>query len=96
MQTENSLAEAADQQSVYTPTAFSYYSQLVTTPDTTPPTAPANFTGTPGLHHGESLLEHLHRQHRSSRLQRVPLHAAGGRPTLHGRLARHHDSARLQ
>ena len=48
MQTENLLAEAADHQSVYTPAAFSYYSQLVTTPDTTPPTAPANLTGRSG------------------------------------------------
>jgi fibronectin type 3 domain-containing protein len=48
MQTENSLAEAADQQSVYTDIAFSYHSQLVTTHDGTVPTAPTNLTGTPG------------------------------------------------
>jgi fibronectin type 3 domain-containing protein len=48
MQTENELAEAADQQSVYTPTAFSYYNQLVSTPDTTPPTVPAGLTGMSG------------------------------------------------
>ena len=47
MQTENSLAGAADQQSVYTAGAVSYYNQVVTKPDTTPPTAPANLTGTP-------------------------------------------------
>jgi fibronectin type 3 domain-containing protein len=48
MQDENPLAEAADQTSVYTPTAFSLYNQLVTTPDTTPPTVPSNFLGTAG------------------------------------------------
>ena len=48
MQDENPLAEAADQQSVYTPVAFSFYNQLVTTPDTTPPTVPPNFAGTAG------------------------------------------------
>jgi len=48
MQTENSLAEEADQQSWYTNVAFSYHSQLVTTHDGTAPTAPTNLTGTPG------------------------------------------------
>ena len=48
MQTETSLAGAADQTSVYSAFAFSYYNQLVTTPDTTPPTVPANLTGTAG------------------------------------------------
>jgi len=46
MQTENVLAGAADRQSVFTVTAVGYYNQLVTTPDTTPPTIPANLTGT--------------------------------------------------
>ena len=45
--TENSLATAADQQSVYTTTAFSYYNQLVANPDTTPPSVPINLTGKP-------------------------------------------------
>jgi fibronectin type 3 domain-containing protein len=49
MQTENVLAAAADQQSVYTPTAFSFFYQLIATPDATPPTAPANLTGTPAF-----------------------------------------------
>ncbi len=49
MQNENTLAGAADQNSVYTYGAFSYYNQLVTTPDTTPPTVPLNLTGTPGF-----------------------------------------------
>jgi fibronectin type 3 domain-containing protein len=48
MQTESVLATAADQQSVYTAGAFSYYNQLVTTPDTTPPTVPGTPTGTAG------------------------------------------------
>ncbi len=49
MQNENTLAGLADQSSVYTYGAFSYYSQLVTTPDTTPPTVPLNLTGKPGF-----------------------------------------------
>jgi len=49
MQTENVLAAAADQQSVYTPTAFSYYNQLITTPNATSPTAPSNLTASPGF-----------------------------------------------
>ena len=49
MQTESVLATAADQQSVYTAGAFSYYNQLVTTPDTTPPTVPPNLTGIAGF-----------------------------------------------
>jgi fibronectin type 3 domain-containing protein len=49
MQNENTLANAADQQSVYTYGAVSYYNQLVTTPDTTPPTVPASLAGTPGF-----------------------------------------------
>ena len=48
MQTENSLAATADQSSVYTGTAVSYYNQLVTAPDTTPPSAPPSLTGSPG------------------------------------------------
>ena len=48
MQTENVLAETADQQSVYTPAAVSFYNQLVTTPDTVPPTTPASLTGKSG------------------------------------------------
>ncbi|HXM44530.1 MAG TPA: fibronectin type III domain-containing protein [Bryobacteraceae bacterium] len=48
MNTENSLAAAADQQSVYAPTAFSYYSQLVTNSDLTPPSPPPTLTGTAG------------------------------------------------
>jgi len=47
MNTENTLATAADQQSVYTTTAFSYYSQLVPNPDTIPPSVPLNLSGTP-------------------------------------------------
>ena len=49
MQTENTLAGAADQTSVYSAFAFSYYNQLVTTPDTTPPTVPLNLKGTAGF-----------------------------------------------
>src|ERR1035438_3383066 len=49
MQIQNSLSVAADQQSVYTAIALSLYSQLVTTPDTTPPTVPLNLTGTNGF-----------------------------------------------
>jgi fibronectin type 3 domain-containing protein len=49
MQDENPLAESADQISVYTPTAFSYYNQLVTTPDTTLPSVPPSFTGNIGF-----------------------------------------------
>lgn len=49
MQIENQVATAADQQSVYTPTAVSYYNQLVTTPDTTPPSMPTNLTGSAGF-----------------------------------------------
>ncbi len=48
VQTENSLAGVADQQSVYTVGAVSYYNQLVVEPDTVPPTVPANLTGIPG------------------------------------------------
>jgi fibronectin type 3 domain-containing protein len=48
MQTENVLASAADQQSVFTATAVGYYNQLVTTADATPPTVPANLAGTAG------------------------------------------------
>jgi fibronectin type 3 domain-containing protein len=48
MQTENSMASTADSESEYTITAFRYYNQLVRTPDTIPPTTPANLTGTPG------------------------------------------------
>ena len=48
MQTENSLASAAISQMEYTTTAFSYYNQLVTPPDTTPPSAPTILTGTAG------------------------------------------------
>jgi fibronectin type 3 domain-containing protein len=47
-QTENQQAADADEVSVYTPTAVSYYHQLVTTPDTTPPTVPAALAGKPG------------------------------------------------
>jgi fibronectin type 3 domain-containing protein len=46
MAAENPLAGTADSQSIYTTTAFSYYNQLVTTPDVTPPSAPASLTGT--------------------------------------------------
>ena len=49
MQIQNSLSVAADQQSGYTAIALSLYSQLVTTPDTTPPTVPLNLTGTNGF-----------------------------------------------
>ena len=48
MQTENTLATAADSQSEYTVTAFRYYGNLVPTPDTIPPSVPSNLTGTPG------------------------------------------------
>jgi fibronectin type 3 domain-containing protein len=48
IQTENSLATVADQQSVYTINAVDYYNQLVTTPDTIPPTLPGALTGTAG------------------------------------------------
>ena len=48
MQNENTLAGAADFTSVYTWGAFTYNSQIVTTPDTTPPTAPASLAGTAG------------------------------------------------
>jgi fibronectin type 3 domain-containing protein len=48
MTTENSLATVADQQSVYTSNAVGFYHQLVTTPDTTPPTVPGAITGTAG------------------------------------------------
>jgi fibronectin type 3 domain-containing protein len=48
IQTENTLAGLADQQSVYTAGAVSYYNQLVVKPDTVPPTVPANLTGIPG------------------------------------------------
>ena len=48
VQTENSLAGKADQQSVYTAGAVNYYNQLVVKPDTVPPTVPANLTGIPG------------------------------------------------
>jgi fibronectin type 3 domain-containing protein len=54
MQVEDPLALAADSQSVYTTTAFSYYNQLVTTPDTTPPSAPSTLTGT-GSYTGANL-----------------------------------------
>jgi fibronectin type 3 domain-containing protein len=48
MQTENTLANSAGFQVQYTTTAFAYYHELVTTPDTTPPSVPTNLTGTPG------------------------------------------------
>ena len=48
MATQNSMASAADSQSEYTITAFRYYNQLVTTPDTIPPSVPVNLTGTAG------------------------------------------------
>ena len=48
VQAENPIAESADQASMYTPTAYVFYNQLVTTPDTTAPSVPANFSGTVG------------------------------------------------
>ncbi|HXM44647.1 MAG TPA: fibronectin type III domain-containing protein [Bryobacteraceae bacterium] len=48
-ETENSLATAADQISVYTDTGVNYYKQLVTTPDLTPPTQPPSLTGSAGF-----------------------------------------------
>ena len=48
MQAENPLAAAADSQSVYTSVGFSFYSQLITSPDTTPPSTPAGLTATVG------------------------------------------------
>ena len=48
-QTENSLASAAISLPAFTTTGFSYYSQLVTTPDVIPPSVPANLTGTAGV-----------------------------------------------
>ncbi|MGA2737057.1 MAG: hypothetical protein ABSG65_06350 [Bryobacteraceae bacterium] len=48
MNTENSLAAAADQQSVYATTAFNYYGQLVTDSDLAPPSTPSSLTGTAG------------------------------------------------
>jgi len=48
MQTESTLANDADQASVYTAFAFDYHNQLVRRTDTTPPTLPTNPTGTPG------------------------------------------------
>ena len=49
MQTQSSVTSTAVSQAWFTTTAFSYYGQLVTTPDTTPPSLPANLTGTPGV-----------------------------------------------
>jgi fibronectin type 3 domain-containing protein len=49
MALESPLAVAADSESVYTSMAFSFYNQLVTTPDTTPPSAPTGLTGTGGI-----------------------------------------------
>jgi fibronectin type 3 domain-containing protein len=46
-QAENSVAIIADTQSEYTTVALSYYNQLVTTPDPTPPSAPTNLAGVP-------------------------------------------------
>jgi hypothetical protein len=95
-QTENSLAAAADQISVYTDTGVNYYNQLVTTPDRSA-VRPAQPDRLGRLHHGESFMGRFQRQRRSrSGLQPVSLHSAGGRPTLHGGLSRHHDSAGLQ
>jgi fibronectin type 3 domain-containing protein len=48
MQNENTLAGAADQNSVYTWGAFTYNNQIVTTHDGTSPTAPASLAGTAG------------------------------------------------
>jgi fibronectin type 3 domain-containing protein len=48
MQTENSLASTAESLPAFTTTAFSYYDQLVTPPDTIPPSVPTNLTGTAG------------------------------------------------
>jgi len=48
MQTENSLATVADQQSVYADTAARYYRQVLPERDTTPPTAPGALTGKAG------------------------------------------------
>ena len=49
MVAENTAAAAGDSQSQFTTTAFSYYHQLVTTPDTTPPSVPANLIVTPAI-----------------------------------------------
>ncbi|MGA3043718.1 MAG: hypothetical protein ABSF54_23335, partial [Bryobacteraceae bacterium] len=50
MQIENQVATAADQQSVYTPTAQSYYlNQLVPAGDTTAPSTPTNLTASAGF-----------------------------------------------
>ena len=49
MQTETSLAGAANSSAEYTTTALSYYSQLVATPDATPPSVPTNLAGTAGV-----------------------------------------------
>ena len=49
MAAESPLAAAADQQSVYTAMGFAFYNQLVTTPDTTPPSQPTGLTGTAGM-----------------------------------------------
>jgi fibronectin type 3 domain-containing protein len=48
MQTENTLTTAANASAEFTSTAFSYYGQLVTAADVTPPSMPANLTGTAG------------------------------------------------
>ena len=42
---ETTLADQAMQQASYTSTALSFYSAIVSPPDTTPPSTPANFTG---------------------------------------------------
>ena len=48
MQTEVTQANTADQAGVYTAVAAAFYHQLVTTPDTTPPTAPGALAATAG------------------------------------------------
>ena len=49
MAAESPLANAADLASTYSALGFSFNNQLVTTPDTTPPTQPTGLTGTAGL-----------------------------------------------
>jgi hypothetical protein len=48
VQTETTVASAANAAAEYSTTGFGYYGQLVPKPDTTPPSTPSDLTGVPG------------------------------------------------
>ena len=48
VQTETTLASAANQAAAYSTAGLRYYRQMVPTPDITPPSTPSNLTGVPG------------------------------------------------